>query len=95
MIDLVVTGCIRQVVLILSVYSNTVLVFLTVTIMQMNKHRFRVQRSSNELKMKESSSSHDNSHQVSTGIPWPPGKWRLGIPSEHAKWLFMRFATKG
>lgn len=29
-------------------------------------------------------------------IPWPPGKWRLGIPySEKSEFLFLRFATKG
>lgn len=28
-------------------------------------------------------------------IPWPPGKWRLGIPSRKAKYLFLRFANKG
>ncbi|KAK3611707.1 hypothetical protein CHS0354_034377 [Potamilus streckersoni] len=27
-------------------------------------------------------------------IPWPPGKWRLGITTSKARYLFMRFATK-
>lgn len=25
----------------------------------------------------------------------PPGKWRIGIPHQRARHLFMRFATKG
>ena len=29
-------------------------------------------------------------------IPWPPGKWRLGLPYPGQKeYLFLRFATKG
>jgi hypothetical protein len=30
-----------------------------------------------------------------SSTPWPPGKWRLGIPSVKAKFLFMRYATNG
>ena len=29
-------------------------------------------------------------------VPWPPGKWRLGVPLPgKSEFLFMRFATKG
>lgn len=29
-------------------------------------------------------------------IPWPPGKWRLGVACPgKAEYLFLRFATKG
>lgn len=28
-------------------------------------------------------------------IPWPPGKWRLGVPSKKGRYLFLRFASKG
>ena len=29
-------------------------------------------------------------------IPWPPGKWRLGLPCPgKAEYVFLRFATKG
>ncbi|XP_064612360.1 nuclear cap-binding protein subunit 3-like isoform X2 [Liolophura sinensis] len=27
-------------------------------------------------------------------VIWPPGEWRLGVPSPKAKYLFFRFATK-
>ena len=30
-----------------------------------------------------------------TDIPWPPGKWRLGLPYNKSKFLFLRYANKG
>ncbi|XP_071110734.1 nuclear cap-binding protein subunit 3-like [Haliotis cracherodii] len=27
-------------------------------------------------------------------VPWPPGKWRLGLNAPKAKFIFLRFATK-
>ena len=34
-------------------------------------------------------------NKVTSDIPWPPGKWRLGRPHSRAKYIFMRYATKG
>ncbi|XP_067650569.1 nuclear cap-binding protein subunit 3-like [Haliotis asinina] len=38
--------------------------------------------------------SRDRKSKPKEQIPWPPGKWRLGLNTPKAKYIFLRFATK-
>ncbi|XP_041349495.1 nuclear cap-binding protein subunit 3-like [Gigantopelta aegis] len=42
----------------------------------------------------KNSDGEDNGSRTNRSISWPPGRWRLGIECQKARFLFMRFATK-
>lgn len=63
---------------------------------QAYKRQPRTRQPSNQVIVDAVAGVNNQEDEVDpTRIRRPPGKWRLGIPSPQAVWLFMRFATKG